>query len=182
MDDALVEQKATLVDRLGWRINDIKYWFQNRLQRVALSVLRRSVGSSNYIKHAEREFKALGWPGDCEMQALICENIRDMLIVFATQGHSGSSAPYAINQFKKLADFEPLGPLTGEDWEWGESFCGDGTQQNNRCSHVFRNKKIGAYDGQGKVFKEENGCCYTNSDSRVPITFPYTPKTEYVDV
>lgn len=36
------------------------------------------------------------------------------------------------------------------------------------------------YDTEGRVFCDPDGICYTNRDSRVDITFPYTPKTEYV--
>jgi len=47
---------------------------------------------------------------------------------------------------------------------------------------VFKDADGRAYDIDGRVFREPNGCCYTSSDSRVYITFPYRPKTEYVDV
>jgi hypothetical protein len=61
--------------------------------------------------------------------------------------------------------------------------------QNKRCFSVFKDHK-GAYDSNGKIFTEtcvdENGeefeSSFSNKDSRVPVTFPYTPKTEYVHV
>lgn len=118
-----------------------------------------------------------------EMQAAICEHVLELLRVFSDEGHSGTTAPYTVNMFKKLAMFEPLVPLTGEDWEWNE--VGPGTFQNKRCSRVFKQADRfdgQAYDIEGKVFREPNGSCYTSADSRVPVTFPYTPKTEYVDV
>lgn len=140
---------------------------------------------SNYKKHAIREFKAAGWADengnfDDEWQKLICDQVVELLDIFAGHGHSGSSAPYAVGLFKQLAMFEPIVPLTGDDEEWNGTE--DDTMQNNRCSHVFKGKDGVAYDIQGKVFREKNGCCYTSSDSRVYIEFPYTPKTEYVDV
>jgi hypothetical protein len=112
----------------------------------------------------------------------IQQNIFELLEVFGKQGHSGSSAPYCINLFCKLAKFEPLCPLTGEDSEWHE--YSEGMFQNIRCSRVFKNgKRLGqAYDSEGKVFREPDGSCYTSSASRVFITFPYTPVWEYVDV
>jgi hypothetical protein len=79
-----------------------------------------------------------------------------------------------------LASFEPLVPLTGKDFEWNE--VSEGMWQNNRCSHVFKGPDGKAYDINGKIFREPNGSCYTNIDSRVFIDFPYTPKREYVDV
>jgi hypothetical protein len=150
------------------------------------------------------EFKAAKWLDDegkysDEMQEAICKHVLKLLDVFADEGHSGSSAPYAVNVFQKLAMFEPLVPLTGEDWEWTE--VGEGVFQNKRCSRVF--KQADRFDGQaydidGIVFYEwherdldpdETGYLgktrfkshYTSSDSRVPVTFPYTPIKNYVE-
>lgn len=144
---------------------------------------------SNYKDHAIREFQAAGWVDkdgkwNDESQKMICEQVMELLELFGTHGHSGSSAPYAINLFKKLANFEPITPLTGEDSEWVK--VGDGLFQNNRCSHVFKENGE-AYDIQGVVFydtvKREDGSEYkdyfTNYNSRVKVIFPYIPKTEY---
>lgn len=143
---------------------------------------------SNLIEHAKREFLAAGYiPLDQEQEdgpnKWIQESVLELIRVFSEQGHSGSSAPYCIGYFSKLAAFEPLVPLTGEDSEWND--VGGGTFQNNRCSHVFKESK--RFDGQpydinGKVFREPDGCCYTSKDSAVQISFPYTPKTEYIEV
>ena len=110
---------------------------------------------------------------------MVCDNILDILRVFSEQGHSGSSAPYVINLFTKLAMFKPISPLTGEDSEWDE--ISDGIYQNNRASTVFKDHDR-VYDINGKVFREKDGACFTSSESRVDVTFPYTPTTEYVDV
>jgi hypothetical protein len=152
---------------------------------------------SNIHYHAMSEFRAAGFIDEngnyCdEMQEAICKNVLKMLEVFIDEGHSGFSAPYTINMFSKLASFEPLVPLSGEDWEWSE--VSEGVFQNKRCSHVF--KQADRFDGQaydidGKVFwswheTEEFGALtkdfYTSGDSFVPITFPYTPKREMVFV
>jgi len=132
------------------------------------------------VEHAKREFELLGWPGDREMQAVVCRNLVELLEVFAEQGHSGSSAPYVLNLFDKLARFEPISPLTGEDDEWCE--VGDGLFQNRRCSAVFKSEVVGAYWIEGKVFRDPDGSMYTNSESRVPVTFPWTrPEPEIID-
>lgn len=144
-----------------------------------------------YEKFAREEFRAAGWMnenGDIndEMQALICAGVLDLLNVFEKQGHSGTSAPYMINLFTRLANFKPIIPITGEDWEWSE--CGrDGDiggilYQNKRCSSVFKNN-TGAYDIDGKVFWEwnvrEDGSpyksYYSNGGCHTPVTFPYIP-------
>lgn len=139
---------------------------------------------SNLLSHAKRELKALGYIPLEEDQEdspnkWIQENVLELLEVFSQQGHSGFSASYVISLFEKLAKFEPVAPLTGEDHEWVE--VDDGLYQNNRCSHVFKDKH-GPYDINGKVFVEPDGCSYTSGASRTYITFPYTPKTEYVNV
>jgi len=152
---------------------------------------------SNLRLHAFDEFRAAGFIDEngiyCdEMQQAICENVLKLIDVFSDEGHSGFSASYAINLFAKLAKFEPIVPLTGEDFEWSE--VSPGVFQNKRCSHVFKQKDRfdgQAYDINAKVFwewvrSEEFGAIsknsYTSGDSFVPITFPYTPKTEYVFV
>jgi hypothetical protein len=176
------EVKPNIIDRMKWKVGGAKYKILRIITAMGLSLVRWASGDNNYVKHANREFEAMNWPGDCEMQQLMCNQVVDLLHVFYGCGHSGSSAPYAVSMFKKLAMFEPLGPLTGEDSEWGDSFCGDGTMQNNRCSHVFKRPDGTAYDINGKVFREKSGACYTSQDSRVDVIFPYTPTTEYVDV
>lgn len=136
---------------------------------------------SNLTKHAEYELSLLGGK-DCEMQQAINKNILEIVKIFSEEGHSGFSANYATNIINKLLRFEPITPLTGDESEWGEDFDGDGTRQNKRCSHVFIDKDGKAYDINGRVFVEPDGCSYTNKDSSVYITFPYTPKTEYINV
>jgi len=108
------------------------------------------------------------------------DSVLELIDCFAAQGHSGLSAPYCIAYFKTLASFEPLGPLTGEDDEWVA--INNDMYQNKRCGHVFKKNDGQAYDSNGIVWRGPNGNCFTNSDSRVNITFPYTPKTEYHDV
>ena len=138
-------------------------------------VLRADPG--NLLAHADRELPSAA--GD-EMQALMNQGLKELVLVFSTQGHSGMSAGYATSVLEKLLRYEPLGPLTGEPSEWIDH--GNGNFQNNRCSHVFRD--LDRFDGQaydinGIVWQDPDGGCFTNSDSRVPVNFPYTPKTEY---
>lgn len=131
------------------------------------------------VDHAKYELRKNLALGEDEPDRWMADNVIELLDVFAKQGHSGSSAPYLVGLFKTLAMFEPIGPLTGEDDEWIEH--SPGQFQNRRCSHVFKDSN-GVYDSQGKVFRHENGACFTSFASRVPVVFPYAPKTEYVDV
>lgn len=141
---------------------------------------------SNFMSHAESELEAIGLTENStdEMNQSMRKHILHMVSEFAAEGHSGFSASYAAGILNKLFKFEPLAPLSGDDSEWndvGAENGGDPLFQNRRCSHVFKNA-LGAWDIDGKVFVEANGNAYTNSNSRTPITFPYTPKTEYINV
>lgn len=97
--------------------------------------------------------------------------IIDLIEMFASQGHSGFTAPYVASMFHRLAMRKPLTPLTGEDDEWRK--VGDGLYQNKRYSAVFKDKDGHTYDIEGKVFTDDGEVWYTNKDSRVYITFPY---------
>lgn len=136
---------------------------------------------SNLTDFARAELEAAGWfKADGAYDGLFGPAIMRLVEVFDAEGHSGMSAPIALALFSKVAAFEPLGPLTGADEEWNE--VGEGVFQNRRCSHVFKDAANGAYDIEGRIFREPSGACYTSRESRVPVTFPYTPKREYVDV
>jgi hypothetical protein len=132
--------------------------------------------------YAIDELTRIGMYGsDDEMNTAMCNHILKMVDVFAEEGHSGFSAAYAIGILEKLLRWQPLSPLTGDDYEWNEEE--GGIFQNKRCSRVFKNgKDEQAYDICGKVFVEPDGVSYTSRDSHVFIEFPYVPKTEYVNV
>ena len=148
---------------------------------------------SNLQNHAWNEFRAAGWCDEGgnfkdEMQGVICSGILQLLDVFSDQGHSGTSGSYTLSMFNKLANFEPLVPLTGEDWEWFE--YSEGRFQNRRCGRVFKDSERfngQAYDIDSVVFwewnEDENGelhkTHFTSSGSAQPIQFPYTPVTKY---
>lgn len=148
---------------------------------------------SNLLMHAKRELALVGYkPVDEfteeEPDKWVQEQILELVDVFAKQGHSGMSAPYVLGMFFKLASFEPLKPLTGEDSEWEK--VDFQTWQNIRCSRVFKqvdkndedNGGFWFYDSQGRVFEAQDGARFTNQKSLTPITFPYMPTTEIVKV
>jgi len=164
-----------------WR--DLKWCLASHLREWRLRRLYRLLdkieGESNIVAHIRQEV-----PEGDEMQTDMRAHLIRMGQLFAAEGHSGFSASYAVSALEKLLRFEPLGPLTGEDSEWMEVYReDDGTPvyQNLRCGHVFKSGDR-AYDIDGRVFREPGGACYTSRESRVDVTFPYVPKTEYVDV
>lgn len=142
---------------------------------------------SNLVDYAEHELKLIGMGADTpdEMNKLMHDNIIEMVQKFSEQGHSGFSAGYALSILKKLLDYTPLTPLTGADDEWNDPDPTGNTLQNKRCFHVFKDKDTGrTYDSEGRIFyrKGHRDATYTNGESHVDITFPYTPKREYVEV
>jgi len=153
---------------------------------------------SNMLKWATNELRLAGYdvndPEDGPNRWL-AQGTLELLKVFAEQGHSGSSAPYAVALFEKLAMWKPIAPLTGEDDEWHGDDFGSGVKQNLRNSSVFKNEDGQAYWMGGRVFWEwysspdiDGGKPYkahfTNRDSRVNIKFPWTQpdSPEYVFV
>ena len=146
---------------------------------------------SNLLEFAKRELDAIGMGENTsdEMNKSMRKHLLFMVEEFSKGGHSGFSASYAIGVLEKLLKFTPLSPLTGEDSEWVDVSKESGypLYQNNRCFSVFKSDSHGAYDTNGIVFYEfledETGRKYkdhfTSKDSRVYITFPYTPQTLY---
>jgi hypothetical protein len=141
------------------------------------------------VEHAKSELAIIGYSPDLptdDPNKWMYEHIIKMVETFSEEGHSGFSASYAISLLQKLLNYEPLTPLTGEDDEWidvSEIPPADGIPapmwQNKRCSHVFKDAS-GAYDINGKIFVDPDGSTWTNGDSKVPVTFPYTPERVYV--
>lgn len=177
----------TIFDKARWLKNDIFHFLKMNIQYKAIRFLGGVPADfkCNSVVKAKKEMDYV-WTTECEMQDAIKHDILDVLAVFASHGHSGSSAGYSIPYITKLLKQDPISALTGEDWEWQDISreSGETTYQNIRMSHVFKNDK-GAYDINGKVFgtKLEDGdySFYTSSESNVPVEFPYVAKTIYID-
>ncbi len=144
---------------------------------------------SNLTDHARTELKAAGlFDKDSDYNGMIAEAVMELIEAFSKQGHSGMSASMVRTIFNKVADYKPLCPLTGEDDEWSNAISGDEHFQNKRCSAVFKEGKDGKpYYLNAIVWSgEESYDTFTGGveeiRSRQFLTFPFTPKTFYVDV
>ena len=127
----------------------------------------------NLVEYAKEELKRIGMIDSGEpYNDAVTKAILDLIELFASQGHSGFTAPYTAGTFQRLAMYKPLTPLTGEDDEWHE--IEDGWYQNNRYSAVFKDKDGRAYNSEGKAFTDDGEVWYTSKDSKVYITFPYS--------
>lgn len=126
----------------------------------------------NLVDYAKEELNRIGMiDSGNPYNDGVAKAILDLIELFASQGHSGFTAPYTIGAFQRLAMFKPLAPLTGEDSEWNE--VGDGLYQNKRYSAVFKEKDGKVYNNEGKIFTNDGEVWYGSKDSRVEITFPY---------
>ena len=140
------------------------------------------------IDWAKRELDAAGYTESSEtdnINAMMRRDVLQLLEMFAEQGHSGMSAPFALKLFERLANWKPIAPLTGEPDEWTE--VGPDMWQNKRASNVFKGEDGRAYWMDGIVFweivkdnpEDINGepykIYYTSRDSRVYIdAFPWS--------
>lgn len=143
----------------------------------------------NSIEFAQKELEAAGFFDNDEIyEGLIGDAVMTLIKTFNAQQHSGFSAMIAINLFDRLAKHKPLTPLTGEDWEWEKMNLGtdeDGDNQtyiNIRCPFIIKDSDGMVYNTEGKIFSDDGVVWYTNKNSRIPITFPYSVPNEPVRV
>jgi len=153
---------------------------------------------NNYLKHFERELEimqATVQEGDSLIIQPYVRSIREVCKDFATEGHSGGSAPMAAgvlaSTIKAILGFQILSPLQGTDDEWNDvSDRGRGTIlfQNKRDSAVFKNadgkctyNTCIIWSGEDK-WDTFTGSLAGISSSHYIKSFPFMPKTFYVDV
>jgi hypothetical protein len=123
--------------------------------------------------------------------------VMELIEVFSNQGHSGMSASIVRDLFNKLSNYEQLGSLTGKEEEWNFLDYGDEIKyQNKRNSAVFKYEDGTVTYNRAIIKKCPNGSCWsgplylTREDAinginliRIAVkSFPFTPKTFYIDV
>lgn len=76
---------------------------------------------SNLVRHAKAELERAGaFDKKAMYDGMIGDAVLELVRVFAAQGHSGMSASIVRTLFSKVANFEPLGPITSAPEEWCE--------------------------------------------------------------
>jgi hypothetical protein len=153
------------------------------------------------MTYAEREFDILSKiekkTGDEFLVTPFKKEILAIFNKFMDSGQSGGSAPYyaqaVAGAIKDLCLQKPLSPLTDEKEEWedvSEIMEEGNTFQNNRLTSVFK-KGNKAYYIDAVVFRGEDDTCFTGSaeysegkiySSQYIKSFPFTPKTFYIDI
>jgi len=161
-----------------------------KLKMIWKIITAKKEEKSNFIMHAEREFKRAGYePLDSEQEngpnKWIQENVMELLQVFASQGHSGSSAPFCVNMFQKLASYKLLGPVnSAEEFDFRDE---EGrSRQSKTISAVFQDER-GEYYIDAVVLNTKTGGWHGNAEHlgiprHIYIKYPFTPKTFYIDV
>ena len=158
------------------------------------------------LQHAKLELELAGFfDKDSDYEGAIGNSVMELMEVFSKQGHSGMSAPIVAELFHKLANFEPILPITGKDEEWTNVSehgpAGSDWYQNKRCSAIFKDGKYGKpYYIDAIIKRDQRGVCwsgmawlseedYKTGDRSKMVgkkgyikSFPFTPKTFYIDV
>lgn len=157
---------------------------------------------SNTGNYAKEELRILVESHtDPDNRPIIEEFIPEILALvnkFGESGQSGGSAPYvasALSQaIKHLCLQEPICPITGIASEWSDisSYHEDSTiYQNKRCSAIFKDRNNKAYYIDAIVWKDEKDNCWNGSaklngtsisSGQYIKSFPFTPKTFYIDI
>ena len=147
---------------------------------------------------SEKEFEILE---NTIKDAIVLEFKDEILALvnkFGDSGQSGGSAPYVAqiisDVVKKLCLHQPITPIMGTDDEWNDiseiSCEKNGTIfQNKRNSAIFKDN-TGSYYLDAIIFKGKNSSFTGNADFKNTTissnqyikSFPFEPKTFYVDV
>lgn len=167
---------------------------------------------TNTYKHAKTELDILSKsstdPNNRPLIEPFMEEILALCEKFGQSGQSGGSAPFTAtalaNSIKKLCLQEPISEITGIEEEWvniSEWSGGKEMYQNKRCSALFKEGKNGKpYYIDAIIKKTQNGTTwngpfwmskedYLSGDKNKRLSsvayvksFPFTPKTFYIDV
>lgn len=114
----------------------------------------------------------------------ISEDKKREIMNLINQTEHNASQPEITEMLKRLLDFKPLSPLTGEDDEWekvdyyseDEIATEIATYQNKRYFSVFKRGKNGkAYNFRARIFSTDGGKSwhFMGSESKEYISFPY---------
>ena len=151
--------------------------------------------------HAKFELELAGFfDEDSDYGGAIGEAVMELMEVFEKQGHSGCSAPIVASLFHQLANYKPLGPITGKDEEWGNirNISDDPWYQNKRETGLFKYKDGRVTYNSAIIKRCPSGTTWSgpiymtredaiNNSNRFHSSleikgFPFTPKTFYIDV
>lgn len=95
---------------------------------------------SNLTEHAQFELIKAGlFDQDADYNGAHANAVMELVETFSNQHHSGASAALTLGIFSKLAQFQPLSPITSDPDEWTDvaEFNGSPLWQNKRRGTSF---------------------------------------------
>ena len=162
---------------------------------------------TNTQKFAKQELDILAATTPDAIVTPFANEILALCEAFGKSGQSGGSAPYTATAIskavKKLLLQEPICPITGADEEWidvAEMDGGETLYQNKRCSGLFKEANGKCWYVDAIVKKTQDGITFSGSfwlskedyltgdkskligSSQLVKSFPFEPKTFYIDV
>jgi hypothetical protein len=162
---------------------------------------------TNTYNHAKNELEILISSVPDAVVKPFKDEILSICEKFGNSGQSGGSAPYTASiiseTIKKLFLHEPISPITGDDNEWiCVSHISDGEilYQNKRDGAIFKDGSGKAYYTDAIIKKDQNNIGWSGSfwlsnedylsnrkDLKIKTrgyikSFPFTPKTFYINV
>ncbi len=141
---------------VGWHVRE-------RLYYIGMWFVKRSIGPSNLVRHAEFELRRAGlFDKDSDYDGMLGEAVLELMYVFAAHGHSGYSAHRCAELFYNVARYRTLTPITSDPNEWGDVTpeMGKPMWQNKRDSRYFSDNGGETYhniDDCRYVYKHEGG-------------------------
>ncbi len=100
--EEITKYKVSLIDKVIYYIEEKRYNYRQKLIKKYIKRIKNiSDMGGNILAHAKRELKAIGYIPVEKMKEedpnkWIQENVLDLLTLFSTRGHSGSSSPFCI--------------------------------------------------------------------------------------
>jgi hypothetical protein len=129
---------------------------------------------SNLVEHAKVELDKAGFLDKTNdfYGGETGNAVLELIEKFSEQGHSGMSAGIVAGLFARLAKYDVISPITGEDDEWNDisEEMGQILHQNKRCSSLFKRADNKVSYSDAIIFRGEDSW-----DT-------FTPKTFYLDV
>ena len=105
--------------------------------------------------HAKKELQLAGlFNKDSDYDGMIGKAVMELCKCFAGQGHSGFSANWVLDLFRRLGKYEPLTPITDSPDQWQDvSEMGGGSKK--KMWQCRRDPKLFSEDG-GKSYYDVN--------------------------
>ena len=150
--------------------------------RISIASYVRSMAViAGLIDHAKRELDLAGlFDKDSDYDGMIGKAVMELCKCFADQGHSGFSANWVLDLFRRLGKYEPLTPITDDPKDWNDisEMSGRGSPKMWQCkrnpSLFSENGGKSYYDVKDKKRKKTQSKRYKKTAGKKPAIFERT--------